>query len=229
MKAPKEWTLNQKLAALALVLGAGALFATTARGPKVVIHRAELARIVARGEDHVTATTLASWIIEGRSDYRLVDLRDAAAFGTYHIPGAENVALADVAAGSLPRNEKLLLYGEGEAHATQAWMLLVADGYHGVATLTGGIDAWKNEVLHPAPPAGDSAEERALFERAVNVARHFGGAPRAMPAATAPTGADAAPAEATASVAEAAPIPSPPPSAPSSAAPAAPKKKKEGC
>ncbi len=227
MKGPRDWTLEQKLALVALVLGAGALFATTTRGSRIALHRAELARIVARGEDHVSAPTLGSWIIEGRSDYRLVDVRDAAAFAAYHIPGAENLPLTELIRGSLPRNEKLVLYGDGEAHATQAWMLLVADGYAGVTTLSGGIDAWRSEVLHPLAPSSDAPEEQARFERAASVARHFGGAPRMRDAAAASP--DAVPfAEPTPSV-EATPVAVPPAPSASPAAPVAPKKKKEGC
>lgn len=227
-------TLNQKLAAAALVLGIGALFATTTRGPKLVVHRAELARAVERGEDHVTATALAAAIVEGKSDVRIVDLRDAAAYASYHLPGAENVPLAGLAAAALPRNEKLVLYADDAAHAAQAWTLLVADGYRSVTTLAGGLEAWRNEVLYPVAPANPSPDEAVRFERAASVARYFGGAPR-LATASAPAGQPAAlPAAAPAPVPAPAPALAPPmPAAPPVAAPfAGPKpapKKKEGC
>ena len=42
---------------------------------------------------YVSLGVLAGWIVEGRADYRLIDLRDETAFGEYHVPTAENVPL----------------------------------------------------------------------------------------------------------------------------------------
>lgn len=63
----------------------------------------ELAVIVESGADHVTVQELAERIIAGETDYRLLDLRDPEAYARYHIPGAENVNITELAEKPLPR------------------------------------------------------------------------------------------------------------------------------
>ena len=57
--------------------------------------------------------------------------------------------------------------------------LLRALGFQGVYTLFGGLDGWTDEVLYPAPPAGDDPKAKAQFERAAAMASFFGGQARA--------------------------------------------------
>src|SRR5512139_3684844 len=94
-------TLNQKLGVLALALGALAVYADVAPSHTIKVNAKELLTSVERAEDHVTPAELAAWIIEGRNDYRLVDVRDEKSFAQYHIPTAENVPLAAVLDGGL--------------------------------------------------------------------------------------------------------------------------------
>lgn len=176
-------SLNQRLGGTALLLGALAVFANVTPGPVVTVHAKELLTSVERREDHVTPQELATWIVEGRSDYRLVDVRDAQAFAEYHVPTAENVPLAAIADGALSRGDKIVLYGEGGIHAAHAWMVLKGLGYPRVYTLLEGMDAWKDEVLFPVMPQSPDPEQQARFERAVAVAKYFGGQPRAAAAA----------------------------------------------
>lgn len=209
-------TTNQKLATVAVVLGALALFSVPHRGPVVTLDTRELAQIVEQEVDHVTPTELAAWIVQGRSDYRLVDLRAAADYAAYHIPTAENVTVAALPEFPFQRTEKIVLYSDGGIHAAQAWMLMQAQGYRAVYTVLGGLEGWKDDVLYPALPAQASGVERARFERAVALSRFFGGEPRAEGgvAASAPTELPKL----------AAPVPS------GAVSPVAPrKKKKEGC
>ena len=209
-------TLNQKLAVLVIALGALALFSVPHRGPVVTLDTRELAQIVEKEVDHVTPSELAAWIVQGRSDYRLVDLRAAPDYAAYHIPTAENVTVASLPEFPFQRNEKIVLYSDGGIHAAQAWMLMQAQGYRAVYTVLGGLDGWKDDVLYPVLPAQASSPERARFERAVALARFFGGEPRAEGGTAA-----SAPMELPKQVA---PAPS------GAVSPAAPrKKKKEGC
>ena len=210
-------SLNQRLGALALALGAVALFSQPHRGPFVRLDARELALVVEQEVDHVTATDLAAWIVEGRADYRLLDLRTGNEYAAYHIPTAENVTLSGLADYPLQRNEKIVLYSEGGIHSAQAWMLLRAQGYVAVYMVMGGLEAWKDEVLFPSLTADASAADRARFERAAALAQFFGGQARVGGEAAAP--------------AEAAELPKL--AAPVTSGPAAPvsqrKKKKEGC
>jgi len=216
MKLPRL-TLNQGLAVLALALGALALASHPHRGPFVKLDSRELALVVESEVDHVTPSELASWIVEGRADYRLVDLRSGEEYAVYHIPTAENVPLAGLGEYPLVRNEKVVLYSQGGIHSAQAWMLLRAQGFSSVYMLLGGLDAWQDEVLFPALPADADARQRARFERDAAIAEFFGGQPRAG-------GAEAA----TATPVELPKLVAPPPS-PGPATPVKKKKKKEGC
>ena len=214
-----RWTslsLNQNLAAGALALGLLALFARPNRGNVVTLDVKELATIVDKEGDHVTAGELAGWIVAGHSDYRLIDLRSDKEYAEYHIPTAENVTLTALPDASLQANEKVVLYSEGGIHASQAWMLMRAKGFKNVYTLKGGLDQWKDDVLFPTAADDATPQERARFERAVALSRFFGGSPRTGGAQTA-----------------AAKTPEMPkveaPARASGAPPATPKKKKEGC
>ncbi|MCP4655145.1 MAG: rhodanese-like domain-containing protein [bacterium] len=170
------WTINQWLALLAVILGAVAVFGNPYGGGALTVPAKELALLVAGGADHVTVHELADWIIRHKSDYRLIDLRDAEAVASYYIPGAEHVLLSALPDYPISRNEKIVLYSEDEVHAAQAWILLKAQGFRGVYTLEGGLQAWKDRILFPALPETAGAEE---LETARNVSRFFGGTPQA--------------------------------------------------
>jgi rhodanese-related sulfurtransferase len=185
MKTP-ALTLNQKLAALALALGTVALASQPHRGPFVTLDARELAMIVEQEVDHVAPSELAGWIIEGRSDYRLIDLRPEQDFAAYHIPTAEQVPLPALADYPWLRSEKIVLYSDGGIHAAQAWFLMRAQGYTGVYTIRGGLEGWKDEVLFPSLPAEAGPQERARFERAAAVAQFFGGQTRSGDSPTEP-------------------------------------------
>lgn len=226
MKRP-ALTLNQKLAAAALLLGALALFSQPHRGPFVKLDARELAAIVEQTSDHVTAAELGAWIIEGRSDYRLLDLRSAGEFAAYHIPTAENVPIPALLDYPLLPDEKVVLYSEGGIHAAQAWFLLRAQGREAVYSVLGGLDAWKDEVLFPVMPATADARQRARFERTASVARFFGGQPRA--ASTTPGAAGEPAALPALAVPPANELPALAPPNPGRAMPVTKKKRKEGC
>ena len=170
--------------------------------------------------DHVSSVQLADWIIEGRNDFLVVDVRDAKDFAEYHIPGAINIPLAAITHDFAARNERIVFYSDGGIHAAQAWLLLRSLGFKGVYMLFGGLEEWKDVVLFPKAPAADApAKDQIDFARRAAVAKHFGGTPQGAAGSAAP----AAPVM---------PRLSPPTStdAPASPAPAAaPKKKKEGC
>jgi len=176
-------TLNQRLAALAFVLGAIAIGARPYPGATVKIDTRELASSVARGVDRVDPLELADWIITARSDYRLLDLRDEQAYATYHVPGAELAPVATLEDYPLMRNEKVVLYSDDGVRAAQAWFLLKARGYPGVYILSGGLDAWVNTVLFPA--LGDDPAERQRDDRLAAISAYFGGKPKSGGAAAA--------------------------------------------
>ena len=172
-------SLNGRLAVIAFVLGFVALFAGTPyRGADAVVNTKELTLEMATGADLVSATTLADWLIQGKADFRVVDLRPQSAYASYHMPGAENIPVAGLGVSSLQRNEKLILYAEDGARSAQAWMILKAKGYRGVYILAGGLDAWKDSVLFPRIPVNPTPAQVVEFARIREVSKFFGGTPR---------------------------------------------------
>lgn len=181
MRLLARWSalsLNQRLAAGALSLGFLSLFANPYPDTVVAVDVKDLARLIEQEEDHVLAADLAAWIVEGRTNYRLVDLRGEREFAEYHIPTAENLPLSSLPEAGLSPTEKIVLYSDGGVHAYQAWMLMKAKGYRNIYTLRGGLDQWKDEVLFPSLAENAPAPERARFERTAALSRFFGGAPR---------------------------------------------------
>jgi rhodanese-related sulfurtransferase len=170
---------NQILALVALLLGVGAVaMGDPYAGSTVQLNTRELAAIVEGEVDHVTAIELADWIVQGNTEYRLIDLREAEEYAEYHIPSAENVAITELDDYPLLRNEKIVLYSGGGIHSAQAWFLLKAERYTGAYMLLGGLDAWMDEVLFPALPAEATPQQIAEFEKLRVVSEYFGGRPR---------------------------------------------------
>jgi rhodanese-related sulfurtransferase len=175
LKLLTKLTLNQRLAALAFVLGLGALAATPARGDRVTIDSRDMVWLAANGSGRVAVRTVADWIIQGRSDFRLIDVRTPAAFAAgLRIPSAENIPLAALFDAGLGRGDKILLVGDDQATVGQAYLLLEASGYTGASIVDGGLAAWRDQVVYPRVDSVDAAT-RARLEA---ISAHFGGAPR---------------------------------------------------
>jgi rhodanese-related sulfurtransferase len=167
---------------VAILLGVLGLFAAIAgnpyQGTQYTVDAKELARVVEGEVDHVNAATLADWIIQGKADFRLIDLRTEAEFAGYHIPGAENVALTALPEYGLAKTEKIVLYSEGGIHSAQAWFLLKARGYLGAYMLRGGLEEWKDRVLFPKPAENPTPAQIVEFAKMKEVSKFFGGTPQ---------------------------------------------------
>jgi rhodanese-related sulfurtransferase len=216
-------TTNQRLALLALALGAAAIGASPTRDGSVTLNPQDLALIVQREADHVSVQALADDLVKGQATFRVVDVRPESAFNAYHLPTAENIPIAAIASAGLARNERIVLYGDDDVHAAQAWFLLKAKGYRGVCMLRGGLAAWNDQVLHPALAAPATADQRRENDNRAAVAAFFGGSPRAA-------GGAAADSPIPAPVAAAVPAAAPVLQAPAGGVkPKAAVRKKEGC
>ena len=68
--------MNKKLALFALFLGIIAIFVgNPGKGDEVKVNTEKLALGLERKTDTLHADKIASWLIEGRADYLLVDVR----------------------------------------------------------------------------------------------------------------------------------------------------------
>lgn len=167
------------LGAAALTLGALAIVAGSPRVQgNARVDVAGLARTVEREDDHVTALELAEWIRVKRPNLRVVDVRDSSAFETYHIPRAERVPLSELVSTPFTKDETIVLYSDGGAHAAQGWVFLRALGHERVYFLRGGLYEWLDDVMNPAIASTASDSSRADFARVAEISRYFGGVPR---------------------------------------------------
>ncbi|MEP7325024.1 MAG: rhodanese-like domain-containing protein [Gemmatimonadota bacterium] len=169
--------INRLLGFTALLLGGSALLvpdrpAVDSAGTPSPAHH-----------DLVAAESLAARIMaNGTAGLTLVDLRAPTAFDSYHIPGAVRLEAGELGQARLPEANTIVLYDDAESSAAGVWLLLKAQGYASVYVLSGGMAAWKDEVLHPALPPGMARETEARFGRQMELSRFFGGSPVPAPA-----------------------------------------------
>ena len=201
-------TFNNQLAIVAFAFGFVALFAGNPyQGSSTTLDAKELGLLVEKEADLVSVEELADWIIQGRSDYRLLDLRSEKDFSEYRIPSAENIPVSKLGDSELMRNEKIVLYSEGGIRPAQAWMLLKARAYKAAYILRGGLEEWRSTILFPQLRPNPTGDQLAAAEKANAVSKFFGGTPQTgtqaggsstpklvmpkleMPAATGGTGA----------------------------------------
>jgi rhodanese-related sulfurtransferase len=171
-----ELDLKFKLALIAVLLGIVALFAGDPYGGTTIkVNTKDIALSTVKNSDKINPTDLADWIIQGKADYILVDLRSPEKFSEYTLPDAENIPLVELPNSDLLRNQEIILFSDDEVQAVQGWFILKAKNYKSVYFLEGGLNAWKDKVVYPKVPANPSKEEVAKLEKMRVVAQYFGG------------------------------------------------------
>jgi len=167
---------NKKLGLAALVLGMIALFAGSPYGGSFInVNEKELALSTVNNSDKISVNDLADWIIQGKQDFELVDLRSQEKYNEYAIPNAQCIPLVQLPESDLLRNQKIIFYSDDDVAASQAWFMLKSKGYKGVYILDGGLNTWKEKVLFPKAPINASKEELVQFEKMKEVSKYFGG------------------------------------------------------
>ncbi len=173
--------LKIKLAAIAIFMGFTAFIISNPFDTShAKISTKDLSVMVQTEVDHINVDVLADWIIKGKSDYRLIDLRTEKEYNNYNIPTSENIPITNLLDGELSRNEKIVLYSEGGIHSAQAWFLLKAKDYKNVYMLRGGMEEWNDKILFPKLTSNATQEEKAKFEIASAISRYFGGQPQVI-------------------------------------------------
>lgn len=130
------------------------MLALTACGPteQVGTSLVDVAQAAARAQDRVNAHDLATWIIEGRGDFVLVDVRQPDEYRNGAIEEAQNIPLAQLVADesldSLPDDRMVVVYSNGSENAAKAVVLLRLSGIN-AHLLVGGYNAWNSKILNP--------------------------------------------------------------------------------
>jgi rhodanese-related sulfurtransferase len=88
----------------------------------------DIAQAAARQDDRVTVEQLATWLIEERQNFLLVDVRSPADFEKGQIGAARNIPIAELVTSdilaSLPTDRKIVLYSNGSENAAKAEVML---------------------------------------------------------------------------------------------------------
>ncbi len=132
----------------------------------------DVAQAAARGSDRVSVEDLATWLVQDRADFVLIDVRSAAEYAVDAIGEARNLSVAELLSEnvmkSLPRDRKLVLYSNGAETSAKAATLLRVAGFD-AQVLSGGYNAWHARILNPDIPVAELdgetlqvSEQRAL-------------------------------------------------------------------
>jgi len=143
-----KFSLNKKLAALAIVLGLiGILAGSPQESSAGRVDTNQLAVEISKQSNVIKPTDLAKSLIDGSNTFRMIDLRSESDFNIGNIDGSENIPVVQICKSDLKRNEKILLYSNSDLETAQAWMLLKSKNYKNVYMLKGGWSDWQREVL----------------------------------------------------------------------------------
>lgn len=170
---------NQRLAFLAVLFGVVAfIIGTPTDNTRAEVNTRELAVSVISNADNVNVKELADWIIKGKYDYRLVDVRSPEEYEKYNIPYSENIIISELLNSDLMRNEKILLYSDDGISSAQAWFIMKASQYKHIYLLEGGLKNWKESILFPTLVSNADAAQLVEFEKSKVVSKYFGGVPQ---------------------------------------------------
>ena len=115
----------------------------------------DVAQAAARQTDRVSVRDLASWLIEERQDFVLIDVRSAADFDQGAIGEAQNIPIAELVTAEtlagLPTDRRILVYSNGSENGAKAATLLRIAGLD-AHVVSGGYNAWHARVLNPDIP-----------------------------------------------------------------------------
>jgi thiosulfate/3-mercaptopyruvate sulfurtransferase len=157
--------------------------------PAAPDEKALLAKVDQAG-DHIEPEELADRLMAGEPDLVVVDVRPVSEFKAFHILGAINVALPELAETLQPHRNKgtIVLYSNGMTHPAQARDSLQRLGFSNVYLLTDGLQGFRDRCLKPVSLRPEPLSPPAAAR--VNAWRAF----FAAPAASAKAGVAAEPA-----------------------------------
>lgn len=175
-----------------LIVGPGSGAAVEGAGGAATVE-SELLAAVDSAADHVEPEELADRLMAGEPELMVVDVRPAEEYAAFHIRGAVNIPLAELAQALESRRNagKIVLYSNGMTHPAQARDSLQRRGFENVFILTDGLVGFRERCLMPvslrAEPLDAAAAARVNAWRA-----YFSGGGAAPAAASTSLPAEAA-------------------------------------
>jgi rhodanese-related sulfurtransferase len=130
-------------------------------------------------QNHVISIDeMADALINNDPEYQLIDLRSAAEFRQFSIPGAMNIPFDSLFSQNwLPYVDQVarknVFYSNGTTLSSEAWMLTRQRGFQNNYILQGGLNNWYARILYPVEPAATEGEEAFSTYKARLGARQF--------------------------------------------------------
>ncbi len=164
---------------VALILGVIMVMLPAGDNRRYSFEPSELADMIKGNSDQIDPVTLSEWIIEGRRDYLLVDIRAEEKFAAGSIKGAENIPMEKLllkdTIDTLPEDKLVVIYSNGVSHSSQAWLILKSAGFDAYV-LEGGYNYWMKVVMNPEAPKGELSDDEILrYKARVAVSNYLGG------------------------------------------------------
>lgn len=122
---------------------------------------------------------LAKWMIDGKPDLMVIDVRSPEDFEKYHLPGAVNYpvkALLEKEKENINSDMVTVFTSNGDNEASQVWLLLRMMGYNNIYVLQGGVNFWVANYVSPQKPGENSPDTEIFkFQFRKSAAGHFNG------------------------------------------------------
>ena len=129
----------------------------------------------------VSPSELADWIIEGRRDFAVVDMRSKDQYQAGHVRGAINCGNCHASKEDgrnaqrgdsfVDLSKKLIFYGQNDSDVIS--LPKVLHDNQRLYRLEGGYQGWQAEILAPIAFGGDDGEEERLAKRKRDAVRGF--------------------------------------------------------
>ena len=105
----------------------------------------------------ITPDELAHDLVNRDPSLKIVDVRAAADFEEFALPGAINVpcdqmSKMEAVLGFDPAKYQVIFYSNSSHLADKAWFICRSQGYRNTFVLKGGLNAWVGDILHPMKP-----------------------------------------------------------------------------
>jgi len=170
----KIFSINRILILVAVAIASFmALTGGVSRKPPCV--QVEGVPFIVNHVDSINALELASWILEARDDYRILDMRDASEYEKIYIPTSENITLDEIMQTEFETGRRLVIVGNNDVETHVVLELLESKGYHGALGLVGGFSAWRSQVLNPMRPTELTKSAVSRYTMALAVSKFFKG------------------------------------------------------
>ncbi len=127
----------------------------------------ELLEEVKDGTQFIHPDQVADMIIQKDPTLQIIDVRSAAEFEKFSLPGAINIPLVDILnpEWDVYINQDIdinVFYSNGTNDANQAWMITRQLGYENNYVLRGGLNYWVETIMNPKALKTTSPNEEIL-------------------------------------------------------------------